>query len=91
MPIGNICNGISFRRDDSVLRSFSGAVMVSFTRGIDGLGDVTVDGSIDVNNSPDPEGGDTSGGGDEAVVALSIVLALVLLAIIAGLVYYKRR
>ena len=64
--------------------------MLSFTRGIDGLGDVTVDGSIDVNNSPDPEGGGTSGG-DEAVVALSIVLALVLLAIIAGLVYYKRR
>ena len=26
MPIGNICNGISFRHDDSVLRSFSGAV-----------------------------------------------------------------
>ena len=52
---------------------------------------MTVDGSIDVNNSPDPEGGDTSGGGDGAVVALSIVLALVLLAIIAGLVYYKRR
>ena len=64
---------------------------LSSTRGIDGLGDVTVDGSIDVNNSPDPEGGDTSGGGDGAVVALSIVLALVLLAIIAGLVYYKRR
>ena len=49
-----------------------------------------MDGSIDVNNSPDPEGADTSSGGDEAVVALSIVLALVLLAIIAGLVYYKR-
>ena len=27
MPIGNICNGISFRHDDSVLRSFSGAVI----------------------------------------------------------------
>ena len=66
-------------------------MMLSSTRGIDGLGDVTVDGSIDVNNSPDPEGGGTSGGGDGAVVALSIVLALVLLAIIAGLVYYKRR
>ena len=26
MPVGNICNGISFRHDDSVLRSFSGAV-----------------------------------------------------------------
>ena len=26
MPIGNISNGISFRHDDSVLRSFSGAV-----------------------------------------------------------------
>ena len=64
-------------------------MLISSTRGIDGLGDVTVDGSIDVNNSPDLEGSGTSG--DGAVVALSIVLALVLLAIIAGLVYYKRR
>ena len=30
MPIGNICNGISFRHDDSVLRSFSGAVCIVF-------------------------------------------------------------
>ena len=33
MPVGNICNGISFRHDDSVLRSFSGAVHPEAGRG----------------------------------------------------------
>ena len=44
---------------------------------------------IDINNSPDV--GNNGNSNDEAVIALSIVLALVLLGIIAGLLYYKRR
>ena len=44
---------------------------------------------IDINNSPDV--GNNSSSSDGAVIALSVVLALVLLGIIAGLLYYKRR
>ena len=56
-----------------------------------GLGrdDISTDVDIDINNSPDV--GNNSNSNDEAVIALSIVLALVLLGIIAGLLYYKRR
>ena len=56
-----------------------------------GLGrdDISTDVDIDINNSPDV--GNNSNSNDEAVIALSIVLALVLLGIIAGLIYYKRR
>ena len=56
-----------------------------------GLGrdDIGTDVDIDINNSPD--GGNSNNSNDEAVIALSIVLALVLLGIIAGLLYYKRR
>ena len=44
MPIGNICNGISFRRDDSVLRSFSGAVYTDQDTGAAGVVEVTYTG-----------------------------------------------
>ena len=44
---------------------------------------------IDINNSPDV--GNNNNSSDGAVIALSVVLALVLLGIIAGLLYYKRR
>lgn len=44
---------------------------------------------IDINNSPDV--GNNNSSSDGAVIALSVVLALVLLGIIAGLLYYKRR
>ena len=56
-----------------------------------GLGrdDISTDVDIDINNSPDV--GNNGNSNDEAVIALSIVLALVLLGIIAGLLYYKRR
>ena len=61
------------------------------TSDFSGLGrdDISTDVDIDINNSPDV--GNNSNGNDEAVIALSIVLALVLLGIIAGLLYYKRR
>ena len=56
-----------------------------------GLGrdDIGTDVDIDINNSPD--GGNSSNSNEGAVIALSVILALVLLGIIAGLLYYKRR
>ena len=61
------------------------------TSDFSGLGrdDISTDVDIDINNSPDA--GNNSNSNDGAVIALSIVLALVLLGIIAGLLYYKRR
>ena len=62
---------------------------------IDNYDGAEVDGDVEVNNSPNFGGNDGVSGGDSsndgAFIALSVILALVLLGIIAAAVYIKRR
>ena len=51
--------------------------------------DVGVDNDVDVNNNSNNVNNSSSN--DGAVIALSVILALLLLGIIAGFVFYKRK